>query len=133
MIRRPPISTRTATLFPYTTFFRSVPFAGNPILTQRDLPADRAFPITSTGHAGFVDTGKGWWATFLGVRPYDGRHFNTGRETFLLPVTWADGWPRITAPGAAVPYVHARPDLPVATAPAQIGRASCRERVCQDV
>src|SRR3546814_6825735 len=87
MIRRPPISTRTATLFPYTTFFRSVPFAGNPILTQRDLPADRAFPITSTGHAGFVDTGKGWWATFLGVRPYDGRHFNTGRETFLLPVT----------------------------------------------
>src|SRR3546814_8325536 len=82
MIRRPPRSTRTDTLFPYTTLFRS------------------------------------WWATFLGVRPYDGRHFNTGRETFLLPVTWADGWPRITAPGAAVPYVHARPDLPVATAPA---------------
>ncbi|MCM8730612.1 glycoside hydrolase family 43 protein [Hephaestia sp. GCM10023244] len=93
-----------------------VPFAGNPILTQRDLPADRGFPITSTGHAGFVDTGKGWWATFLGVRPYDGRNFNTGRETFLLPVTWTDGWPRITAPGAAVPYVHARPDLPASEA-----------------
>src|SRR3546814_9577270 len=29
-----------------------VPFAGNPILTQRDLPADRAFPITSTGQIG---------------------------------------------------------------------------------
>src|SRR3546814_16641794 len=114
MIRRPPRSTRTDTLFPYTTLFRS------------------------------------WWATFLGVRPYDGRHFNTGRETFLLPVTWADGWPRITAPGAAVPYVHARPDLPVATAPApttgpmarrerfdgpalQIGRESCRARVWQYV
>src|SRR3546814_5732562 len=27
-IRRPPISTRTDTLFPYTTLFRSVPFAG---------------------------------------------------------------------------------------------------------
>ena len=88
------------------------PYPGNPILTQRDLPADRPSPITSTGHAGFVDTGNGWWATFLGVRPYDGRNFNTGRETFLLPVTWRGGWPRITAPGARVPYVHARPELP---------------------
>src|SRR3546814_6436489 len=95
MIRRPPRSTRTDTLFPYTTLFRSVfradavtgpyvPFAGNPILTQRDLPADRAFPITSTGHAGFVDTGKGWWATFLGVRPYDGQ---IGRAHVRTPVT----------------------------------------------
>src|SRR3546814_6254308 len=29
MIRRPPISTRTDTLFPYTTLFRSVVVAGN--------------------------------------------------------------------------------------------------------
>jgi alpha-N-arabinofuranosidase len=94
-----------------------LPFPGNPILTQRDLPADRPFPITSTGHAGFVDTGQGWWATFLGVRPYDRRNFNTGRETFLLPVTWQDGWPRITAPGERVPYVNARPDLPEGSAP----------------
>ncbi len=106
-----------------------LPFAGNPILTQRDLPANRVFPITSTGHAGFVDTGKGWWATFLGVRPYDGRNFNTGRETFLLPVTWQDGWPRITAPDTAVPYVHARPDLPVAAAPVPTtGPMARRER-----
>src|SRR3546814_20145119 len=122
MIRRPPRSTRTDTLFPYTTLFRSVfradavtgpyvPFAGNPILTQRDLPADRAFPITSTGHAGFVDTGKAWWATFLGVRPYDGHHFNPGRATFLLPVTFVDGWPRTPAPSPARPYVPTRPDL----------------------
>src|SRR3546814_17662248 len=114
MIRRPPRSTRTDTLFPYTTLFRSVfradavtgpyvPFAGNPILTQRDLPADRAFPITSTGHAGFVDTGKGWWATFLGVRPYDGRHFTTGRAPFLLPVTRAERWQRTTDPAAGGP------------------------------
>jgi xylan 1,4-beta-xylosidase len=94
-----------------------LPYPGNPILTQRDLPADRPFPITSTGHAGFVDTGNGWWATFLGVRPYDGDNFNTGRQTFLLPVTWADGWPRITAPGERVPYVHERPDLPESSAP----------------
>src|SRR3546814_12041070 len=30
MIRRPPRSTRTDTLFPYTTLFRSPPPAGNP-------------------------------------------------------------------------------------------------------
>lgn len=94
-----------------------VPYPGNPILTQRGLPPDRPFPITSTGHAGFVDTGRGWWATFLGVRPYDGHNFNTGRETFLLPVMWKDGWPRITAPGERVPYVHARPELPESAAP----------------
>src|SRR3546814_18623966 len=28
MIRRPPISTRTDTLFPYTTLFRSIPLKG---------------------------------------------------------------------------------------------------------
>src|SRR3546814_13514465 len=29
MMRRPPVSTRTATLFPYTTLFRSVPHGVN--------------------------------------------------------------------------------------------------------
>src|SRR3546814_4383792 len=30
MIRRPPRSTRTHTLFPYTTLFRSIPFSARP-------------------------------------------------------------------------------------------------------
>lgn len=89
-----------------------VPAPTNPILTQRDLPEDRANPITSAGHAQLVTTPDGkWWATFLAVRPYQGDYYNTGRETFLLPVTWEDGWPRITRPGQAIPYVHPRPDL----------------------
>src|SRR3546814_19378495 len=29
MMRRPPRSTRTATLFPYTTLFRSIPYRGS--------------------------------------------------------------------------------------------------------
>ena len=92
---------------PYT------PWSGNPILTQRDLPRDRPFPITSAGHADFVQTRNGeWWATFLAVRPYSGDYYNTGRETFLMPVSWEGGWPRITAPGELIPYVQARPDLP---------------------
>ena len=89
------------------------PFAGNPILTQRDLPRDRAQPITSAGHADFVQTAAGeWWATFLAVRPYAGDDYSTGRETFLMPVRWEDGWPRITGPGEVIPWTAARPKLP---------------------
>jgi xylan 1,4-beta-xylosidase len=91
-----------------------VALATNPILTQRDLPKDRARPITSTGHAKFVDTPAGdWWAVFLGVRPYDSEgDFNTGRETFMMPVRWKDGWPRITDPGQAVPWTARAAKLP---------------------
>jgi alpha-N-arabinofuranosidase len=52
-----------------------------------------------------------WWATFLAVRPYEGDHYNTGRETFLMPVSWAEGWPRITASGQAIPHTARRPAL----------------------
>ena len=94
------------------------PFAGNPILTQRDLPRDRPHPITSAGHADLVQTANGeWWATFLAVRPYEGDFYNTGRETFLMPVDWSGEWPRITAPGESIPYTHARPHLPAQPAP----------------
>lgn len=73
---------------PYT------PYEHNPILTQRDLPADRKDPITSAGHAQFVEGPDGkMYAIFLAVRPYEGNFYNTGRETFIVPVEWKDGWP----------------------------------------
>ena len=85
----------------------------NPILTQRGLAATRAHPVTSAGHADFVTTPDGrWWATFLATRPYAGDFYNTGRETFLLPVEWREGWPRILAPGLPIPLAVARPALP---------------------
>lgn len=88
------------------------PFPGNPILTQRDLDPRRPHPITSAGHADVVRTPAGeWWATFLAARPYAGDHYNTGRETFLLPVTWTDGWPVILPPGRPIPEVARRPKL----------------------
>jgi len=87
-----------------------IPFENNPILTQRNLPENRPNPITSTGHADLVtDTQGNWWAVFLGTRTYDRIHFNTGRETFLLPVDWRSGWPVILEPGKTVPYVLMRP------------------------
>lgn len=96
-----------------------VPFDGNPILTQRDLRPDRANPIGSAGHATLVETQAGdWWATFLAVRPYAGDFYNIGRETFLLPVTWKDGWPIILPKGQAIPHVATAPRLPVAARPA---------------
>lgn len=90
----------------------------NPILTQRDLPRDRLLPITSAGHADFVETAAGqWWATFLAVRPYGDDLYNTGRETFLMPVRWENGWPRLTAPGQVIPYAHTKPALPSQSTP----------------
>ncbi len=90
-----------------------VPWDGNPILTQRDLAPGRPHPVTSTGHAQLVELRDGsWWAVFLGTRPYRGNQYNLGRETFLLPVTWRDGWPVILPHGKSVPLVEQRPDLP---------------------
>ncbi len=68
----------------------------NPILTHRHLGRD--YPIVGTGHADIVQTQQGdWWLVCLGMRPYDGYFFNMGRETFLAPVVWEDGWP-VVAP-----------------------------------
>jgi alpha-N-arabinofuranosidase len=89
-----------------------LPYEHNPILTQRDLPATRPGPIADTGHADFTEDGKGnWWAVFLGVQPYRGDLYNTGRETFMLPVHWVDGWPVILPAGAPVPRRVKAPDL----------------------
>ncbi len=91
-----------------------MPFRQNPILTQRDLDPARPFPITSAGHADLVDTPTGdWWAVFLATRPYRDDIYNTGRETFLLPVRWTeDGWPMILEPGKPIPHVASQPALP---------------------
>jgi alpha-N-arabinofuranosidase len=67
----------------------------NPILTHRGLPDH---PIQATGHADLVQTKDGdWWMVLLGIRPSTERHHHIGRETFLAPVTWRDGWPVVNA------------------------------------
>ncbi|MDI1465165.1 glycoside hydrolase family 43 protein [Catellatospora sp. KI3] len=88
------------------------PCPANPILTHRGLN----HPIQNTGHADLVQAPDGsWWMVLLGVRPRGGTpgwHV-LGRETFLAPVTWADGWPVVgrVAPEPAAP---AWPAYPVA-------------------
>jgi alpha-N-arabinofuranosidase len=84
-----------------------VPYENNPILTQKDLPADRKHPITSAGHAQFVEGPDGkTYAIFLAVRPYRDNFYNTGRETFIAPVEWNNGWPIINPASKEIKYSY---------------------------
>ena len=102
------------------TIYRSRAIAGpyepgptNPTLTQRDLPRDRPERVEATGHADLIELADGsWWATFLATRPFAVQSTLLGRETWLLPVTWRDGWPVILDPGKPVPLELPKPELP---------------------
>lgn len=76
----------------------------NPILTQRTgLDTNRKNPVSSAGHADLVEDKDGrWWAVFLACRPYEDDMYNTGRDTYLLPVTWKEGWPTILEKNVAI-------------------------------
>ena len=83
----------------------------NPILTHRHLGLD--YPIVNTGHADIVQTQDGeWWMVLLASRPYGGYYRNLGRETFLTPVRWEDGWPIVSPGSGRIEFSYAAPDLP---------------------
>lgn len=107
-------------------------FSGNPILTQRHLNGqERKDPVSTAGHADMVQAKDGsWWAVFLACRPYDVRQdlYNTGRETFLLPVTWKDGWPTILPAGEQVPTVVDKEGLGRPAAVPQTGNFTYTDR-----
>lgn len=85
----------------------------NPILTQRTLDPERPDRVEATGHADIVRLDDGsWWGVFLATRPFAGQSTLLGRETYLLPVHWQDGWPRFLDPGEAVPAAVRKPALP---------------------
>lgn len=71
------------------------PFTGaphNPLATARGT--DRA--VQNTGHGDLVELHDGAWAmVLLGTRPRSATRAwaPMGRETFIVPVTWVDGWP----------------------------------------
>jgi xylan 1,4-beta-xylosidase len=98
-------------------------YEGNPILTQRHLPIPREDPVTTAGHADFVQTQTGErWAVFLACRPYrllspQQEFYNTGRETWLAPVVWKNGWPVIDLGGPEVKYRYPAPNLPRGVTP----------------
>jgi alpha-N-arabinofuranosidase len=87
------------------------PNRGNPILTHRHLGLD--YPIVGTGHADLVETQNGeLWLVLLAMRPYGGYYYNLGRETFLAPARWEEGWLIISPGTGRVESEYLSPNLP---------------------
>src|SRR3546814_13122267 len=126
MIRRPPRSTRTDTLFPYTTLFRSTLISiddattlfhefGHAIhylLQQVNYPALAGVPRDFVEYPSRVN--ENWLMTPEVLSKY-ATHYQTGAP---MPQALVD---KILASNKFNQGFD------------KIGRASCRERVCQDV
>src|SRR3546814_15311097 len=131
MIRRPPRSTRTDTLFPYTTLFRS------------DGSGSAILPTPAIGGVGLLDDwskyatigfkGSGDVLVVIGTR---GGHL--GQSLWLREVHGREG----TEAGPPPPVDlaterrtgdYVRGQIIIGAVPAvQLGRASCREKVCTE-
>lgn len=71
----------------------------NPLITHRHLGKD--YPLVNVGHGDLVsDPEGGWWLIHLASRVLDGCS-NMGRETFIVPIAWEDGWP-VASPGSGI-------------------------------
>jgi xylan 1,4-beta-xylosidase len=82
----------------------------NPVLTHRHLGHD--YPIFAVGHCDFVQTQNGeWWSVMLAVRTYEGMNL-LGRETYLVPMEFENGWPLFNRGVGKVRFEEKKPDLP---------------------
>ena len=65
-----------------------------PILSHTER---KGHEIQATGHCDLIELPDGrWMAVFLAIRvPGRAQLHNLGRETFMAPVSWEDGWPVI--------------------------------------
>lgn len=95
------------------------PFHGyeaNPILTHRHLGVN--YPIVNVGHGDLVQVHENeWYMVLLASRPYGGYYRNLGRETFLAPVTWENGWPVVNYGIGLVENTVLAPNLPIHKVP----------------
>ena len=68
------------------------PSPHNPVVGQL---RNWGYPVRGTGHAELLEAHDGsWWLFFLATRHANYNALATiGGETFMLPVTWKDGWP----------------------------------------
>lgn len=82
----------------------------NPVITHRHLGAD--YPIMAVGHCDIIETQNGeWWATMLAIRQCDGMNL-LGRETYMAPFEFENGWPVFNRGVGKVEFEHRRPNLP---------------------
>lgn len=97
--------------------YESCPY--NPVLSNREQPIDKN-QISCTGHADLIqDRENHWWLVTLGVRTLCTETnrvllHNLGRETFLTPVTWKNGW--FTAGNKGILEMDFQASLPFAEA-----------------
>lgn len=71
------------------------PYENCPHLLLTNVPVGDT-GVACSGHGDLVQAADGsWWCVHLGTRPDDAWYSHMGRETFLLPVSWQDGWPVI--------------------------------------
>src|SRR3546814_18325310 len=121
MIRRPPGSTRTDTLFPYTTLFRS-----GAVAIESAEGESRLGTFSEEGRERFGRRGKGCDpsppAPAFPLAPTVGVHGTGGRGEFGLD-RGGDPFGIADRQGAAGTWQG--------QLVGEIGRASCRERVCQ--
>jgi alpha-N-arabinofuranosidase len=84
------------------------PCPWNPILANHDGWNE----VRTTGHAELFEDHLGhWWMVHLATRhPNYGAMSVMGRETFLLPVAWRDGWPVVNPQDAPALPPGRRPD-----------------------
>src|SRR3546814_11245836 len=115
MIRRPPRSTRTDTLFPYTTLFRSLRCGERAQRIEFD-PGRTFDEAEARGAVGARKDRK------IGYQHVDDRRSGERQSAAFAELRRA----------VARHMIHEHDDAPDAC-DEKIGRASCRERVCQYV
>lgn len=93
------------------------PDPANPFVAQH-ISWD--YPVKSVGHCDWTDTPNGnWWIVCLGTLHPNYASFSLGRETFLYPMQWQNGWPQVKQQDidqlhvdAATPTAHPWPPRP---------------------
>src|SRR3546814_13145059 len=110
MIRRPPRSTRTDTLFPYTTLFRS---RYESLYAKDEISQQTLDQVRTTARALKAQADQA-----------------AAQLTAVQTTTEQLGAKRAQLAAAQAAVAQAQAALDQAK-PQQIGRASCRERVCQ--
>src|SRR3546814_17441171 len=107
MIRRPPRSTRTDTLFPYTTLFRSRDFKqyftrhGEPV-SENPSPGNIAGGITTLEEKSLGAVQKGGQVPLVDVRRYGGEATRAGLTLLEAPGNDAVSSTALTAAGVTI-------------------------------
>src|SRR3546814_19082111 len=142
MIRRPPRSTRTDTLFPYTTLFRSYLYVGDDcaedkFISAEVLVADKCTPYNNGTYMmlscnGTAGAHSALYSDRICSVKIDGSE-DTWHNSPMDTCSAKDGYSVFATCASEINDDVTDLSYVVAYAEDEIGRATCRERVGQDV